>query len=199
MHKSHNSNSTPRLRMPPKRRRPTPLLIALAVTPAHYNSGVPHNADEVIAAKAICSGRRAESETFFSHTTNKEGSVPLVCQDFVKWLVRHTESPVCVVVGLDKFSNTALGRAIASSGHHLKVLDLASLAAAQALDLNMAISMVDTISHGVVHPQDGHIPPRDEVDFIVAQLKERFQGLLPLALRRQLHRPRRKSALGRLD
>lgn len=179
--------------MPPKRRRPTPLLIALAVTPAHYNSGVPHNADEVIAAKVIGVPRRKESDTFFSHTTNREGSASLVCQDFVRWIVHHTEYPVCVVVGLEKFSNTALGRAICLSGLHLKVQDLASMAGGQALDLNMFIEIADTISHGVVHPTDGHVPPREEVDFIEAQLKERFPGLLPLAMRQRLHKERKKA------
>jgi|GEM_PF-2079016 len=185
--------------MPPKRRRPLPLLVALAVTSAHHNSGAPHNAEEVIAAKVICSGNRTDSDTFFSHTTNREGSVPLVCQDFVKWLVRHTESPVCVVVGLDKFSNTALGRAICLAGCHLKVLDLASFAAAQALDLNMAIQMVDTVNHGVVRVNDGHIPPREEVDFIEAQLKERFVQLLPLAMRRKMHNARQRATSMKLD
>lgn len=178
--------------MPPKRRRPSPLLVALAVTPAHHNSGVPHNAEEVIAAKVFCDSRRLHSDTFFSHTTNKEGSTFLVAQDFVKWLVHHTESPVCVVIGLDKFSNTALGRVICLSGQHLRVLDLASIAAGQALDLFMAIQVVDTINHCVVRARDGHIPPREEVDFIEAQLKERFPSLLPLSVRRRLQKPRRK-------
>ncbi len=178
--------------MPPKRKWPTPLFIALAVTPAHHNSGVPHNAEEVIAAKVFCDSRRQHSDTFFSHTINKEGSTFLVAQDFVKWLVHHTESPVCVVIGYEKFSNTALGRTINSSGQHLRVLDLASMAAGQALDLPMAIQMVDTINHCVVRARDGHIPPREEVDFIEVQLKERFPTLLPLSVRRGLQKPRRK-------
>lgn len=177
--------------MPPKRRRPTPLLIALAVTSAHY--GAPHSAEEVIAAKAIGAARRKYSDTFFSHTTNKEGSVPLICQDFVRWIIHQTDSPVCVVVGLEKFSNTALGRAICLSGLHLRVQDLASMAGGQALDLNMLIEAADTIGHGVVHLKDGHIPPRQEVDFIETQLKERFKGLLPLALRRQMHKKAKKN------
>lgn len=179
--------------MPPKRKRPLPLLIALAVTPAHHNSGAPDNAEEVIAAKAIGAARRKYSDTFFSHTTNREGSVSLVCQDFIRWIVHHTDSPVCVVVGLDKFSNTALGRAICLSGLHLKVQDLASMAGGQAPDLNMLIEIADTISNGVVHPTEGHIPPRQEVDFIEAQLKERFHDLLLPAMRYLMHKKVKKN------
>lgn len=178
--------------MPSKNKRPSPYLIALVVTSAHHNSGAPVHADEVIAAKAIGVSRRKRSDTFFSYSTNKEGSAFQVSLDFVEWLISHTESPVCVVVGLDKFSNTAIGRMICLSGCHLRVLDLASLASGAAADLGMLMSITDTICHDVADPKDGHIPPRREAEFIEAQLKERFVRFLPLAMRRQMHKARPK-------
>lgn len=169
-----------------------PLFIALAVTSAHHNSGAPHSAEEVIAAKVIGAERRHQSDTFFSYTTNKEGSAFMVAQDFVKWLVHHTENPVCVVVGLDKFSNTALGRVICLSGQHLRVLDLVSMSAGGALDLDMVIMIADTINHSVVHPKEGHMPPRQEANFIAGYLKDRFKSLLPVAIRLRLNKKRKK-------
>lgn len=180
--------------MPPKRTRPVPLLVALAVTPAHYNSGAPHTAEEVIAAKVIGASRHEQSDTFFAHTTSDDGSASSVLRDFVKWLVHHTDKPVCVVVGLDKFASTALGRMICLSGLHLRVLDLASMAAGQGVDLVMAVEITTNVSHGVVEDASGHIPPRDEVDFIVGQLKDRFTQLLPVTMRRKIHQNRKRMA-----
>ncbi|MEI6345754.1 MAG: hypothetical protein WCO79_00745 [bacterium] len=170
--------------MPPKKKRPTPLLVALAVTSAHNIRDVPPSAVEVIAAKVI-GGSRLKTDTFYQHTTNIGGSALLVAQDFVKWLVHHTESPLCVVVGLERFANTALGRMIGSCGQHLKVYDLASMVSGQALDLAMVIEITENIAHGAIDATGGHIPPRREVDFIEAQLKERFKGLLPLTMRKR--------------
>lgn len=174
--------------MPPKKEQLPPLLVALAVTVAHHNSGFPKKAAEVVAAKVIGVSRSQYSDTFSAYATNEEGSVIHIVEQFVGWLICHTENPVCVIIDQQKFSHTDLGRMICLMGRHLQVLDLVPMAAGQALDLTMAIQIANTINHGVVRALDGHIPPHEEVDFIEAQLKERFKGLLPVAMRRRLNK-----------
>ena len=170
--------------MPPRRKRKKPLFVALAVTAAHGNSAAPYNAEEVIAAKVICPRGRMQSETFFAYTTNKEGSTALICQDFIRWIIHHTDSPVCVVVGLDKFSNTSIGRMLCLSGCHITLLDLSSMLGGMADKIENVLSIVVKVNH-VVAGDNGHIPPREEANFIERKVKKYFPNMIPPSLRRR--------------
>ncbi len=169
-----------RRRLPKK-----PLFVGMAVGPAHHSFGAPGYAEGVVAAIVICPHGRLDTDSFYDFVTNEEGSANVVSERFVRWLSRHTQNPVCVVIDSGKFhlAKAALGLHFSSNG--MKVLDLASMAGATCLDLEMLVKAVNATNHAVIGTDESHLCAKKEVNIIVSELKRLFPHMLPLSLRRQ--------------